>query len=91
MAVKKAKEVEVQIEEVVETPVVEVVAEPEVEVVAQPVKAKRPEGTAKICMRVDHKCTIAKEVYDLKKGKVYTVPENVKRILNEAGLLAPLP
>ena len=93
MAVKKAKEVvEVQIEEVVvETPVVEVVAEPEVEVVAQPVKAKRPEGTVRICMRVDHKCTIAMEVYDLKKGKVYTVPENVKRILNNAGLLAPLP
>ena len=94
MAVKKAKEVEVQIEEVVETPVVEVpevVTEPEVEVVAQPVKAKRPEGTVKICMRVDHKCTIAMEVYDLKKGKVYTVPENVKRILNNAGLLAPLP
>ena len=92
MAVKKAKEVveETPVVEV-EVPEVEVVAEPEVEVVAQPVKAKRPEGNVKICMRVDHKCTVAMEVYDLKQGKVYNVPENVKRILNDAGLLAPLP
>lgn len=52
--------------------------------------AKKPNGNVKIRMRVDHKCCIAMERYDLKEGKVYTVPENVKNILNRAGLLSPL-
>ena len=54
---------------------------------------KIPEETpqnVKIRMRVDHKCVIAMERYDLKAGSVYNVPANVKRILNDAGLLAPL-
>ena len=50
----------------------------------------RTSGNVKIKMRVDHKCCIAMERYDLKAGKTYVVPENVKRILNKAGLLAPL-
>ena len=52
--------------------------------------AKKPNGNVKIRMRVDHKCCIAMERYDLKADKVYTVPENVKEILNKAGLLSPL-
>ena len=44
----------------------------------------------RIRMRVDHRCTIAMERYDLKKGQCYNVPENVRNILNNAGLLAPL-
>ena len=89
MAVKKAKNVDVAVE--VETPVE--VATPEVEVDTKSAEVKetdRTEGKVKIRMRVDHKCCIAMERYDLKAGKTYTVPENVKRILNDAGLLAPL-
>lgn len=44
----------------------------------------------KIRMRVDHRCSIGTVRYDLKAGKTYNVPENVKRILNDAGLLSPL-
>ena len=51
---------------------------------------KEPEANVKIRMREDHRCTIAMVRYDFKKGKLYTVPVNVKRILNNAGLLAPL-
>lgn len=51
---------------------------------------KKPIGNVKIRMRVDHKCCIAMERYDLKAGKVYTVPANVKTILNKAGLLSPI-
>lgn len=51
---------------------------------------EEPEKKVKIRMRVDHNCTIAMENYDLKQGKTYDVPKDVKRILEEAGLLAPL-
>ena len=101
MAVKKANtkaKEEVTVE--VETPVAEIEVTPEVEVpevdlvvdekVAEVKESNRPNGSVKIRMRVDHKCCIAMERYDLKAGKTYTVPENVKRILNNAGLLAPL-
>lgn len=50
----------------------------------------RKEGLVRVRMREDHKCIIAMEKYDLKKGQCYNVPENVKRILSEHGLLAPL-
>ena len=77
---------EVEIPEVeVETPV-----EDSVEVDTESIKASKPSGNVKIRMRVDHRCTIAMETYDLKKDKTYTVPQNVKNILNRAGLLAPL-
>ena len=69
----------------VETPV-----EDSVEVDTESIKASKPSGNVKIRMRVDHRCTIAMETYDLKKDKTYTVPQNVKNILNRAGLLAPL-
>lgn len=88
--------------EVTETPEVEV---PEVEVETPNEKpddvevdtsnaevntANKPNGNVKIRMRCDHKCCIAMERYDLKAGKVYVVPANVKNILNKAGYLAPL-
>lgn len=99
--IPEATEVEEVLEDVAET--VETVEVPEVKVeepkeadvvvdkeVAKVDPANKPSGNVKIRMRVDHKCTIAMERYDLKAGKTYTVPENVKRILNNAGLLAPL-
>lgn len=55
--------------------------------------ANIPEEKARkvrIRMRVDHSCTIAMVRYNLKAGCVYDVPQNVRRILQEAGLLAPL-
>lgn len=82
-----------------ETPIVEVTEpeeekkpedQPKVEVDLESTEIKKPSGLVKIRMRTDHKCTIAMERYDLKAGKTYNVPENVKRILNKAGLLAPL-
>lgn len=106
MAVKKAntkatEKIDVEVTaEVIETPEVEIpeveveepkVEEPKIEVNEKATEAVRPtNGSVKIRMRVDHKCCIAMERYDLKAGKTYTVPENVKRILNNAGLLAPL-
>lgn len=51
---------------------------------------KKPEERVKIRLRVDHNCCIAMEFYEFKANKVYTVPKNVKKILNRAGLLAPL-
>lgn len=53
-------------------------------------KSVRKPGNVRIKMREDHKCTIAMVRYDFKKGECYHVPENVKRILDEHGLLAPL-
>ena len=83
-----------EIEEVEEDLTVEVpeVEEPTTDVVVETenIRTNKPSGNVKIRMRADHKCCIAMERYDLKAGKTYTVPENVKRILNNAGLLAPL-
>lgn len=90
-------ETEVEVEETTEVEVPEVTVETPVanDVVvdtesAQVNTSNKPSGNVKIRMRVDHKCCIAMERYDLKAGKTYVVPENVKRILNKAGLLAPL-
>ena len=76
----------------VEIPEVKV-EEPQVDVDIESAEVKdcnRPNSGVKIRMRVDHSCTIAMERYDLKAGKTYIVPANVKRILNNAGLLSPL-
>ena len=86
----ETKEVEVKetVEvEIPETPVADVVVDTES---AKVNTGNKPNGNVKIRMRTDHKCCIAMERYDLKAGKTYVVPENVKRILNKAGLLAPL-
>lgn len=96
--VETTVETDVEVEETpeVEVPEVEVetpVEEPSVDVDTESAKvntSNKPNGNVKIRMRVDHKCCIAMERYDLKAGKTYVVPENVKRILNKAGLLAPL-
>lgn len=67
--------------------------EPDVQVDTETAKvnsANKPTERVKIRMRTDHRCTIAMEQYDLKAGKTYTVPRNVKNILNRAGLLSPL-
>lgn len=96
MAVKKKNIVEVEtpnveVEEVVTETTEEVTNSPVVDVDIEASKSShRKEGSVKIRMRADHRCTIAMEHYDLKAGQVYVVPENVKRVLNNAGLLAPL-
>ena len=94
--VVETQEIVEEVQEVETEAQVEIVAEvqePKTDLVVDTESAKeseRAEGKVKIRMRVDHKCCIAMERYDLKAGKTYTVPENVKRILNKAGLLAPL-
>lgn len=52
--------------------------------------SKLPKQSVKIRLRTDHSCTIGSESYDFKRGKVYIVPKNVKKVLNRAGLLSPL-
>lgn len=94
MAVKKTKQeeliVEVPVETVEEkTSDVDVNAE-NLKVEEKNIPAEKISNNAKIRMRVDHRCTIAMERYDLKAGQVYTVPKNVRDILNRAGLLSPL-
>lgn len=88
------KEDKVEEPEVPEIEIPEVkVEEPQVDVDIESAEVKdcnRPNSGVKIRMRVDHSCTIAMERYDLKAGKTYIVPANVKRILNNAGLLSPL-
>ena len=92
--VEEDKEDEVEEPEVPEVEIPEVkVEEPQVDVNIESAEVKdcnRPNSGVKIRMRVDHSCTIAMERYDLKAGKTYIVPANVKRILNNAGLLSPL-
>lgn len=88
-----ASDVEVDEPTDIEIEVDEEPSKPDVEVSVEDAvvnTAKKPNGNVKIRMRVDHKCCIAMERYDLVAGKVYTVPENVKEILNKAGLLSPL-
>lgn len=83
--VNNADDVVVNIEEDVNTDGIEVdEGKADVDV------SNKPNGNVKIRMRVDHKCCIAMERYDLKANKTYTVPMNVKNILNKAGYLAPL-
>lgn len=62
----------------------------EVNTSSAPDTSKKPEERVRIRLRVDHNCCIAMEFYEFKAGKVYHVPKNVKRILNRAGLLAPV-
>lgn len=60
--------------------------EPEVKVSA---KAKAMPNV-RINPNADHRSYIGDQYYNLKKGKVITVPQNVKEILARAGLLDPL-
>ena len=93
--VKKAEEnvSDIQIDPVTPTEQANNEHAPKVDVEVAPTgvdEKKKPEERVKIRLRVDHNCCIAMEFYEFKANKVYTVPKNVKRILNRAGLLAPL-
>lgn len=96
MAVKKIKdEVQVNIPEtevnVDVTSVEETKPEVTVEVKNTTVEPqKTSQKFVRVRMRQDHKCYIAGELYDLKKGICYNVPMSVKFILNKAGVLSPL-
>lgn len=95
-----SNEVEVAEEPQQTQPVVEVVKPPveapkvqvdmHVDYSSGRIPKKEPQQNAKIRLRVDHKCSIGHENYNFVAGKVYTVPRNVKKVLNRAGLLAPL-
>lgn len=77
--------------DVVEIPEVEEEEKVSVDMTAKPEKKKAVVSKdVKIRLRVDHSCCIAKVHYTFKANGVYTVPKNVKTILNRAGLLAPL-
>lgn len=91
MAVKKTKQEDI----IVNIPVEDKTADVDVntdnlKVEEKNIPPEKVSNNAKIRMRVDHKCTIAMERYDLKAGQVYTVPKNVRDILNRADLLSPL-
>lgn len=80
-----------------EVPTVEVTTavaeEPEVKVEVDTEVAKEEVHVKKdVRIRVarDHRCFIGGEMYDLKAGSCYNVPEFVKKTLNRAGILAPL-
>ena len=93
--VKKAEESvsDIQIDPVTPTEQANNEHTPKVNVEVAPTgvdEKRKPEERVKIRLRVDHNCCIAMEFYEFKANKVYTVPKNVKRILNRAGLLAPL-
>ena len=63
---------------------------PEVKVDTTINEQNKPMENVKIRMAKDHSCVIAMERYDLKAGKTYIVPRNVRNILNRHGLLKPL-
>ncbi len=66
-------------------------AEPEVEVDTQAVKDETVTSkNVRIRAKRDHRCFIGGELYDLKEGMCYNVPEFVKNTLNRAGILSPL-
>lgn len=75
-----------------ETPIITIDTEKkEDEVTVKPTETvSKKAQMVKIRMRTNHKCFIGGEWYYLNEGKCYNVPENVKRILDGAGLLAPL-
>lgn len=80
-------------EEVPTVEVTEQTEEPEVKVEVDTEVAKEEVHVKKdVRIRVarDHRCFIGGEMYDLKAGSCYNVPEFVKKTLNRAGILAPL-
>lgn len=89
--------IEETVEDTVEEEQVEVevttedTAEPEVEVDTQAVKDETVTSkNVRIRAKRDHRCFIGGELYDLKEGMCYNVPEFVKNTLNRAGILSPL-
>jgi hypothetical protein len=87
-------EVEDKTEEVetdVEVSVPEEEKEPEVEIDSKAVEDKTVvHKNVRVRANRDHRCFIGGELYDLKEGQCYNVPEFVKKTLNRAGVLAPL-
>ena len=80
-------------EEVPTVEVTEQTEEPEVKVEVDTEVAKEEVHVKKdVRIRVarDHRCFIGGEMYDLKAGSCYNVPEFVKKTLNRAWILAPL-
>lgn len=80
-------------EEVPTVEVTEQTEEPEVKVEVDTEVAKEEVHVKKdvrILVARDHRCFIGGEMYDLKAGSCYNVPEFVKKTLNRAGILAPL-
>ena len=80
-------------EEIPTVEVTEQTEEPEVKVEVDTEVAKEEVHVKKdVRIRVarDHRCFIGGEMYDLKAGSCYNVPEFVKKTLNRAGILAPL-
>lgn len=61
----------------------EVVMTPEI--MSRPITRK-----VKVCLTNDHSCSIGGVRYNFEAGKTYNVPENVKTILRQAGLLAAI-
>lgn len=79
----KTKEVEVSVPEEEK--------EPEVEIDSKAVEDKTVvHKNVRVRANRDHRCFIGGELYDLKEGQCYNVPEFVKSVLNKAGILAPL-
>lgn len=87
-AITEATEEEVPTVEVTEqTEEPEVKVEVDTEVAKEEVHVKKD---VRIRVARDHRCFIGGEMYDLKAGSCYNVPEFVKKTLNRAGILAPL-
>lgn len=75
----------------VEVSVPEEEKEPEVEIDSKAVEDKTVvHKNVRVRANRDHRCFIGGELYDLKEGQCYNVPEFVKSVLNKAGILAPL-
>lgn len=85
----KTEENQPEVEAEVEVSVPE--KEPEVEVDNEAVEDKTvAHKNVRVKAKRDHRCFIGGELYDLKEGQCYNVPEFVKKTLNRAGVLAPL-
>lgn len=82
---------EVEVETDIEVSVPEEEKEPEVEIDSKAVEDKTVvHKNVRVRANRDHRCFIGGELYDLKEGQCYNVPEFVKKTLNKAGVLAPL-
>lgn len=82
---------EVEVETDVEVSVPEEEKEPKVEIDSKAVEDKTVvHKNVRVRANRDHRCFIGGELYDLKEGQCYNVPEFVKKTLNKAGVLAPL-
>lgn len=82
---------EVEVETGVEVSVPEEEKEPKVEIDSKAVEDKTVvHKNVRVRANRDHRCFIGGELYDLKEGQCYNVPEFVKKTLNKAGVLAPL-